>query len=115
MEMKPSLNLSLRPALIMTPRLQQALKLLQVPTLELQQILKQEMIQNPLLEEVDEVTENEDLAKEDSPEEKANEEAEDPAEEDPIDWSEYMQDGALHRGLLLGHVDAVERPVLHVL
>jgi RNA polymerase sigma-54 factor len=97
MEMKPSLNLSLRPALIMTPRLQQALKLLQVPTLELQQILKQEMIQNPLLEEVDEVTESEDLAKEDSPEEKANEEAEDPTEEDPIDWSEYMQDGALDR------------------
>jgi RNA polymerase sigma-54 factor len=97
MEMKPSLNLSLRPALIMTPRLQQALKLLQVPTLELQQILKQEMIQNPLLEEVDEVTENEDMDKEDSPEEKANEEAEDPAEEDPIDWSEYMQDGALDR------------------
>ena len=97
MEMKPSLNLSLRPALIMTPRLQQALKLLQVPTLELQQILKQEMIQNPLLEEVDEVTENEDLAKEDSPEEKANEEAEDPTEEDPIDWSEYMQDGSLDR------------------
>jgi RNA polymerase sigma-54 factor len=97
MEMKHSLNLSLRPALIMTPRLQQALKLLQVPTLELQQILKQEMIQNPLLEEVDEVTESEDLAKEDSPEEKANEEAEDPTEEDPIDWSEYMQDGALDR------------------
>jgi len=97
MEMKHSLNLSLRPALIMTPRLQQALKLLQVPTLELQQILKQEMIQNPLLEEVDEVTESEDLAKEDSPEEKANEEAEDPAEEDPIDWAEYLQDGALDR------------------
>ncbi len=62
MEMKPSLNLSLRPALIMTPRLQQALKLLQVPTLELQQILKQEIMQNPLLEEVDELTDNEDLA-----------------------------------------------------
>ena len=97
MEMKHSLNLSLRPTLIMTPRLQQALKLLQVPTLELQQILKQEMIQNPLLEEVDEVTESEDLAKEDSPEETANEEAADPAEEDPIDWSEYLQDGALDR------------------
>ena len=56
MDMKPSLNLSLRPALIMTPRLQQALKLLQVPTLELQQILKQEIMQNPLLEEVDELS-----------------------------------------------------------
>ena len=97
MELKHSLNLTMRPALIMTPRLQQALKLLQVPTLELQQILKQEIMQNPLLEEVDEVTDSEDLAKEDSPEEKANEEAEDPADEDPIDWSEYMQDGALDR------------------
>jgi RNA polymerase sigma-54 factor len=97
MEMKHSLNLSQRPALIMTQRLQQALKLLQVPTLELQQILKQEIMQNPLLEEVDELTESEDIAKEDSPEETANQEAEDPAEEDPIDWSEYMQDGALDR------------------
>ena len=93
MDMKPSLNLSLRPALIMTPRLQQALKLLQVPTLELQQILKQEIMQNPLLEEVDDVTENEDLDRENSPEEAANEESENPGEEDPIDWSEYMQDG----------------------
>src|SRR5438128_8492110 len=93
MDMKPSLNLSLRPALIMTPRLQQALKLLQVPTLELQQILKLEIMQNPLLEEVDEVTDNEDLDKENSPEEAANEESEAPGEEDPIDWSEYMQDG----------------------
>ena len=93
MEMKPSLNLSIRPALIMTPRLQQALKLLQVPTLELQAILKQEIMQNPMLEEVDELTENEDIAKEDSPEETANEEAEQPSEEDPIDWSDYIQDG----------------------
>ena len=93
MEMKHSLNLSQRPALIMTQRLQQALKLLQVPTLELQQILKQEIMQNPLLEEVDELTENEDIAKEDSPEETANEEAEEPAGQDPIDWSDYIQDG----------------------
>src|SRR6266446_6049033 len=97
MEMKPSLNLSMRPALIMTPRLQQALKLLQVPTIELQAILKQEIMQNPLLEEVDEILDSEDLAREDSPEEKANEEAETPGEEDPIDWSDYMQDGALDR------------------
>ena len=100
MEMKHSLNLTQRPALIMTQRLQQALKLLQVPTLELQQILKQEIMQNPMLEEVDEVTESEDIAKEDSPEETANQEAEDPAEDDPIDWSEYMQDGALDRAYI---------------
>ncbi len=97
MELRHSLNLQLGQRLIMTPRLQQALKLLQVPTLELQQILKQEILQNPLLEEVDELVENEDLAKEDSPEEAANQEAEDPAEEDPIDWAEYLQDGSFDR------------------
>jgi len=97
MEMRHSLNLTQKQGLIMTQRLQQALKLLQVPTLELQQILKHEIMQNPLLEEVDEVTESEDIAKEDSPEEEANKEAEEPADEDPIDWSEYMQDGALDR------------------
>ena len=83
--MKHSLHLSQTQKLIMTPRLQQALKLLQVPTLELQQILKQEVLQNPLLEEVDEVTEQEDLEREESADEQNNEEADDPAEEDPID------------------------------
>jgi len=97
MEMKHSLHLSQTQKLIMTPRLQQALKLLQVPTLELQQILKQEVLQNPLLEEVDEVTEQEDLEKEASADEQNNEESEDPAEEDPIDWTDYLQDGSLDR------------------
>src|SRR5437763_8822071 len=92
MEMKHSLHLSQTQKLIMTPRLPQALKLLQVPTLELQQILKQEVLQNPLLEEVDEVTEQEDIDKEASADEQNNEESEDPAEEDPIDWSEYLPD-----------------------
>jgi RNA polymerase sigma-54 factor len=50
-------------------------------------------MQNPLLEEVDDVMENEDLAAENSPDEEANKEAEDPSEEDQIDWSDYMQDG----------------------
>jgi RNA polymerase sigma-54 factor len=108
MEMKPSLNLSLRPALIMTPRLQQALKLLQVPTLELQQILKQEIMQNPLLEEVDEMVDNEDLAKENSPDEQQNQESEDPAEDDPIDWSEYLQDGSFDRAYIPQSEESVE-------
>ena len=97
MEMKHSLHLSQTQKLIMTPRLQQALKLLQVPTLELQAMLKQEILQNPLLEEVDEVTEQEDIEREASPDEQNNEEAEDPAAEDPIDWTEYLQDGTLDR------------------
>jgi len=51
--MKIGLNIGLQQRLVMTPKLQQALKLLQMPTLELQQVLKQEVLQNPLLEEVD--------------------------------------------------------------
>ncbi len=97
MEMKHSLHLQQKQTLIMTPRLQQALKLLQVPTLELQQILKQEVLQNPLLEEVDEVTEQEDIEKDNSADEQNNEESEDPAAEDPIDWNEYLPDGQLDR------------------
>src|SRR5262245_49744301 len=100
MEMKHSLHLTQKQGLIMTQRLQQALKLLQVPTLELQQILKQEIMQNPMLEEVDELTESEDLAKEDSPDEAANQEADEPSEEDPIDWTEYMQEGAFDRAYI---------------
>jgi RNA polymerase sigma-54 factor len=85
MELKHCLNLTMRPALIMTPRLQQALKLLQVPTIELQQILKQEIMQNPLLEEVDEVMDSDDLDKENSPEEAAEKEPRDPSRGGPID------------------------------
>ena len=47
MEMKQSLQQRQSLQLIMTPRLQQALKLLQMPTLELQQVLKQELAANP--------------------------------------------------------------------
>jgi len=53
MDMKIGLNIGLQQRLVMTPKLQQALKLLQMPTLELQQVLKQEVLQNPLLEEID--------------------------------------------------------------
>src|SRR4029077_7986678 len=94
MEMKHSLHLSQTQKLIMTPRLQQALKLLQVPTLELQQILKQELMQNPLLEEVDEALDVEDShdAETDSGEPTEEPESEADGEED-IDWTEFMQEG----------------------
>jgi RNA polymerase sigma-54 factor len=101
MEMKHGLHLSQRPALIMTQRLQQALKLLQVPTLELQQILKNEITQNPLLEEVDDIVESEDQAKldgEENPLERLEREPEPESEakaddgKDEIDWTDFMQD-----------------------
>jgi RNA polymerase sigma-54 factor len=83
-------GLHLKQQLVMTQRLQQALKLLQVPTLELEQILRQELQANPLLEEVDP---NEESDEEATPEAEAveSEESEEPAE--PVDWDEYFKDG----------------------
>jgi RNA polymerase sigma-54 factor len=49
LEQKLSLRLSQR--LVMTPSLQQAIKLLQMSKLELEEVLTQEMVENPLLEE----------------------------------------------------------------
>jgi RNA polymerase sigma-54 factor len=69
--MKIGLNVGLQQRLVMTPKLQQALKLLQMPTLELQQVLKQEVLQNPLLEEVDDADMDSDEEERTEPEEPA--------------------------------------------
>ncbi|HEY7533603.1 MAG TPA: RNA polymerase factor sigma-54 [Nitrospiraceae bacterium] len=50
--MKLRLDLRLSQKLIMTPQLQQAIKLLQLSRLELQQSLAQHLMENPLLDEV---------------------------------------------------------------
>jgi RNA polymerase sigma-54 factor len=92
MELKHTLQLTQKPTLIMTQRLQQALKLLQVPTLELQQILKLELLQNPLLEEVDDLEETQEVS---GPEDEANtaEEPEPIDNEEQLEWAEYYPEG----------------------
>jgi RNA polymerase sigma-54 factor len=56
MALESRLDLKLSQKLILTPQLQQAIKLLQMPQLELAQTLNQELIENPFLEEtVDEI------------------------------------------------------------
>ncbi|MGL4717176.1 MAG: RNA polymerase factor sigma-54, partial [Aeromonas sp.] len=61
--MKPTLQLRLGQSLTMTPQLQQAIRLLQLSTLELQQEIQQALENNPLLEqeesEVQETSPNE--------------------------------------------------------
>ncbi|MFZ5470382.1 MAG: RNA polymerase factor sigma-54 [Myxococcota bacterium] len=59
MELKQSLKLSQQ--LVMTPQLQQAIKLLQLSRMELLEQVREEMEQNPLLEQPDETVEG-DLA-----------------------------------------------------
>lgn len=55
MAQEQRLELKLSQKLILTPQLQQSIKLLQLPLLELSQNITQELINNPMLEEVTEI------------------------------------------------------------
>ena len=102
--MKLRLDLKLSQKLIMTPQLQQAIKLLQLSRLELQQSLAQHLMENPLLDELQtEVEEGEagtpeDKAEEppaatgqDQPEEEGTpEERGSPEEFTASGWEEYF-------------------------
>jgi RNA polymerase sigma-54 factor len=101
MALEQKLNLRLSQRLVMTPSLQQAIKLLQMSRLELQEVLNQEMVENPILEEQEESTEAEraDAAREneETPAPAASETA--PAAEekerdsfDEIDFNSYFED-----------------------
>jgi len=98
MEMKAGLHQQMRQTLIITQRLQQALKLLQMPTLELQQALKMELERNPMLEEVDEaeeVQETEDAKEETGLKESEQTEAADATpEEQKIEWEDFWPDSS---------------------
>lgn len=65
MALENRLDLRLSQRLILTPQLQQAIKLLQMPQLELAQALNQELIENPFLEELFEEHESSKLTEED--------------------------------------------------
>lgn len=65
--MKLNLDLRLNQKLVMTPQLQQAIKFLQLSSLELQQVLTQHLMENPLLEEVGADSDEEDGPVSDEP------------------------------------------------
>jgi len=88
--------------MIMTPMLQQAISLLQLSRLELVQELRQQMEQNPVLEEtLEDVVEPELSQEQDAPEpepteaEQAEKEREDRIDE--FDWESYLQDASDYR------------------
>ncbi|HEX9500488.1 MAG TPA: RNA polymerase sigma-54 factor, partial [Thermoanaerobaculia bacterium] len=95
MALEQKLHLKLSQKLIMTPSLQQAIKLLQLSKLELQEVLNQELLENPLLEETAEEvkteeqetkTENEEADKKVETQEKEKDSF------DEIDYDAYFQD-----------------------
>src|SRR5215510_992725 len=88
MAIQQKLQAKLAQKLILTPSLQQAIKLLPMSTLELADLLNQEVVENPLLEEVP----TEELAAaEQTPAEKeaADNKAKDKDKADPWDDADY--------------------------
>ena len=62
MALEQKLSLKLAQKLVMTPSLQQAIKLLQMTRLELEGVLNQELVENPVLEEGEQVVEDDEVA-----------------------------------------------------
>ena len=94
-QQKLGLSVKLSHRLILTPSLQQAIKLLPLTTLELAEVLDQEVMENPLLEEV---PVQETLSTEEIAQQEAKEEAERP--DDPLKdieiekfFEDYFDDG----------------------
>ncbi|MBW2719179.1 MAG: RNA polymerase sigma-54 factor [Deltaproteobacteria bacterium] len=86
MELKQQLKLSQQ--LIMTPQLQQAIKLLQMSRMELSELVQEELLENPILEEGLEPREPSSAGADESPtpEVEAHE-----AKKAEIDWERYLE------------------------
>jgi len=91
MAIKQNLLLKQTQRLVLTPALQAAIKLLPMSRLELVDMLNQEVVENPLLEDTEEVTTEESQHTESIEQsEKAETDSEQPAEErDAWDDSDY--------------------------
>lgn len=102
MDLKIRLELKQTQRLLITPTLQQAIKLLQLTKLDLQQLVRQEMVDNPVLEE--DMADETELGQEEEEEnsfsddqQKASAEAEkepqeEPKQESDFNWEDYFSD-----------------------
>ena len=90
MEMKMNLNLKMSQKLVMTPMLQQAIKLLPLARLELAQLVRQEIIENPVLEEILEEEVDSFDEKNNDDEDSFSDSTQD-SQEQEIDWDSYFQ------------------------
>ena len=96
MAMKLNMSMKLSQSLRMTPQLQQAIKLLQLSRLELETEVRKELLENPVLEELEDST-GDDPAMEDSQlsedvqKVEATKDDQDPTKQDEFDWDSYME------------------------
>src|SRR5919112_1905827 len=97
MAISQKLHTKLVQKLILTPSLQQAIKLLPMSTLELSELLNQEMVENPMLEEVptEELQPVEATQQEQKPEEQKPAEKSDTWDDQDYEYffGDYLDDG----------------------
>jgi RNA polymerase sigma-54 factor len=115
MQLSPKLSLKLTQKLVMTPQLQQAIRLLQLSRLDLEQAIQEEMVENPVLEE-EETAEGtvEERVAEAAAEKSKTEGEEEHGGEEEINWEQYM-DSAISSGFQAEAgvpMDDGERPTL---
>jgi RNA polymerase sigma-54 factor len=93
--MRPGLSQTtqLKQELKINPRLYQAMDLLYMPLLDLQQHLKQELLNNPFLEMVEPEEEETDGETENEPEVEGSAAETEKTHSDEIDWEEILLDG----------------------
>ena len=106
LNLRQSLDLRIAPRLALTPSLLQKIELLQLNKLELQEMLNQELVENPILEEVLEQEPPKELGLDERPAEDpaAKEEARPEGERDSFDeidfryfFDEYLDTGYKNR------------------
>ncbi len=86
------LQVKLSQQLVMTPQLQQAIKLLQLSRMELLDVVTEELSENPMLEESEEQAAAEPQVEEKSADEENSEEVKNEADAvDDIDWQTYLE------------------------
>lgn len=125
MALQTKLVQKLSQSLLMTPQLQQAIKLLQLGRLEYKEAIEKELLENPILEEVKELDDDSgarasasdttsDTIK-DLPHNEAPPEQEAPADGNPeskMDWEDYLESFIDSRGSATpkGTIDHEDRP-----
>ncbi|HWU44279.1 MAG TPA: RNA polymerase factor sigma-54, partial [Bdellovibrio sp.] len=96
MALRQTMNLS--QSLVITPQLQQAIKLLQMSRMELETAVRSELEENPILEEA-EMLKDDDLQRtkeaaaevEGAPGEAADQQSQDPQKQDEFEWESYIE------------------------
>ncbi len=115
LEIRQQLKLSQQ--LVMTPQLQQAIKLLQLSRMELMDVVRTELEENPVLEEGQEIAEERAqgeeeavAASEEKPSEELKEVAGDGEGMTDIDWKSYLESYSLGGSTADNYEDDEDRP-----